>query len=491
MKEKRLIRINKKNNEINSKRISIKRDMQKSISKDIFTSNKAITDTAKIAQVMKPISESFLMESARIAQIVNPISESFMRATRVSQIMKPISESFIMAAGVSQFMNTSESFIKAARVSQMMRPIPQFIFNSTSFLNDSINIANINTSKISEVIKPLSSIANFSSELCKVVNKMNKTNIESINAVANAFKLSQLSFETSKIADSVIRLNIDTARISKAVSNPLYDLSSQLSEAVKSVSFINSKLIDHSLVSNLSIMSRVFSNVSSVSINSMLSRLNMQLTYDFSLSNNLTLDKFDIVKLFSDSQDLPKEDILFNADGTVAINGNTYSIKDLRELIKSIIDECRDKSKYIEDFLNNLLIYAYLELNEALKPIIYGIISSLVASIIMLQYMNIQNHEAKPAIDYKQASIEIKLNISNVDGLRQALSSYRFVGVQVLNLRFDGNSKAKIKGKLYFGDVVEVLSIDNNWAYIKIDNEEDKPIYGWIYNPYLRNFGKD
>lgn len=69
------------------------------------------------------------------------------------------------------------------------------------------------------------------------------------------------------------------------------------------------------------------------------------------------------------------------------------------------------------------------------------------------------------------------------------LREYRFVSTEVLHVRSDESTKAKIIADIGFGQVVRVLKKGRSWSFVECaDRDAEQPVQGWVFSRYLRKF---
>lgn len=71
---------------------------------------------------------------------------------------------------------------------------------------------------------------------------------------------------------------------------------------------------------------------------------------------------------------------------------------------------------------------------------------------------------------------------------RSTLKSFKFVKVDVLNVREGKSVRSRIVDRLRFGQTVEVLRGTKDWIYVKYYNCDDETLEGWVYKKYTERF---
>jgi len=91
--------------------------------------------------------------------------------------------------------------------------------------------------------------------------------------------------------------------------------------------------------------------------------------------------------------------------------------------------------------------------------------------------------------DKRTATKIIQRTIIKTEIPRNFLAEYRFITADVLIVRLEGKRKSKIVGKLYFGQVVQLIRKNKNWSLVEWkDEDNDVFIRGWVFTRYLKKF---
>lgn len=72
------------------------------------------------------------------------------------------------------------------------------------------------------------------------------------------------------------------------------------------------------------------------------------------------------------------------------------------------------------------------------------------------------------------------------------LESFEIVSAEELNVREEPSSKARLIGKLYKFECVEVIEKVKYWTKVRYTNKEKKvSIEGWVYTRYIKVFDEN
>ena len=73
--------------------------------------------------------------------------------------------------------------------------------------------------------------------------------------------------------------------------------------------------------------------------------------------------------------------------------------------------------------------------------------------------------------------------------IKLTIRQYRFVSVNVLNVRMKPSQQSQLIGKLYLGDIVTIVRKKKNWTLVEfIDVENEISITGWVFTRYIKKF---
>lgn len=160
-----------------------------------------------------------------------------------------------------------------------------------------------------------------------------------------------------------------------------------------------------------------------------------------------------------------------NSNGTIEFENENIEIKE--ETINEAFKTLKNIEKNTSDIKNNIIIK---------KPIIIIIIVFIINGIAsgFLNKCGETIFELVP----KAYNNYIRENVDN--NKESFIKNFRIVNAGVLNVREEPSSEAKLIGKLYLNQCVNVLEKVNYWTRIKYTNKEKNiEIVGWVYSRYL------
>ena len=95
----------------------------------------------------------------------------------------------------------------------------------------------------------------------------------------------------------------------------------------------------------------------------------------------------------------------------------------------------------------------------------------------------------KPIADAEQVEKRIA-ELAPIEIHKSELANYRFVSVvNYLHVREEGQIEADIVAFVFHGDIVRLIKIDGDWAYVEFRNQfSDEIECGWVAKAFLREF---
>src|SRR5699024_12840107 len=82
---------------------------------------------------------------------------------------------------------------------------------------------------------------------------------------------------------------------------------------------------------------------------------------------------------------------------------------------------------------------------------------------------------------------EIKQKVQNTFDIALIEHSYKIVSPETLSVRITNKKNTKKVGKLYFGQLVQVVERKRNWTKIRFESYDGNKIEGWVYSRYLES----
>ena len=191
---------------------------------------------------------------------------------------------------------------------------------------------------------------------------------------------------------------------------------------------------------------------------------------------------------------LPKFDFVVTAENTFVYEDKLYDLDDIQGIIEETITKYKKASLDEETFLNgiNRLI---TEIQKIKEPFIQRIIISILCPIIVwiiISFFNPLIDEIRDHLfikDKRSAVKTVQQTIAKTEIPKNLLFDYRFVSADVLNVRSENNRKSMIVGKLYFGQIVNMIQKKKDWTLVEWqDNDGEVTIRGWVFTRYLKKF---
>ena len=202
------------------------------------------------------------------------------------------------------------------------------------------------------------------------------------------------------------------------------------------------------------------------------------------LVNGLTDERWELVLDGTDG-------IEVHADGQVTIDSILVTQEKVQEIAQQVISNCNEIrtlqfEQYIDSLINEIRSLKDPILQRLLAWLIYPLIVGLVLSVVN-PVADYYIKETLNSGEKRQVVKDVSKAITNTVGNKAYLSSFRVVTATSLNVRKLGSTKSDVVGKLYLGDVVEVIEKGRNWSLISWqDTESDVVVRGWVFSRYLK-----
>ncbi|HLR79165.1 MAG TPA: SH3 domain-containing protein [Bacillota bacterium] len=182
-----------------------------------------------------------------------------------------------------------------------------------------------------------------------------------------------------------------------------------------------------------------------------------------------------------EEQDL---EVQSEAEGDIkAIITEVLSKNDLTNPNKSLdekVEVLRDEMKAIKE--------SQSPRNTIMLPIIANIIFTLFITLISPilepikeEYSTFVHEKGREVIK------EIKQKVQNTFDIALIEHSYKIVSTETLSVRITNKKNTKKVGKLYFGQLVQVVERKRNWTKIRFESYDGNKIEGWVYSRYLES----
>ncbi|OAA84684.1 SH3 domain-containing protein [Clostridium ljungdahlii] len=392
--------------------------------------------------------------------------------------------------GESMQMNNTLNNIASATstVMQMSDAVKKAMELNTSVVNRALNnIAGL--SDYAGMSNALSNIGGISSPLGQMGNVMRKAMELSISpAVSMSFNMGGLAPTLGQISDSMRKsMELNTSiDINNALKN-IAGLSGAVGVGMDSALGISSTLRQMSEAMrksmNFSISSVGVSNVfnNTKGLGDMLAKISIP---SKELRKGLMSIDFDSIKI--------------NNDGTVNYLDEAIDIGQTSNEIDEIASEdipLYDKfEKFKKKHFVVYLIFCLMFNFFIIQPLYsYGsdIVKEKAKSISLkftdsssLKNINVNKKEIKVEVTKE---LEKKLNDKSIK--KAILNDYRFVSVNVINVRRNNTEKSPVIYQLHIGQVVNVINKNKNWTLIEYTNDENTiNIKGWVNTRYISRF---
>ena len=184
-------------------------------------------------------------------------------------------------------------------------------------------------------------------------------------------------------------------------------------------------------------------------------------------------------------------EIEVDADGQVVVDSTLVTQEKVQELAQQVIRNSIEAGahqfeEYIDTLINEIRSLKDPVLQRILAWLIYPLIVGLVLSVVS----PIADYYVKEKItggERRQVVKDVSRAITGAINDRVYLNSFRVVTATSLNVRKLGANHSDVVGKLYLGDVVEVIEKDRKWSLIIWqDSENDASVRGWVFSRYLK-----
>ncbi|WP_178090919.1 SH3 domain-containing protein [Plesiomonas shigelloides] len=180
-----------------------------------------------------------------------------------------------------------------------------------------------------------------------------------------------------------------------------------------------------------------------------------------------------------------------HADGQVTIDSVLVSQENIQEIAQQVISNSIEIralqfEQYVDSLINEIRSLKDPTRQRLLAWLIYPLIVGLVLSVVN----PVADYYIKESLNSDEKRLVVKdvsKAITNTIGNKEYLSSFRIVTTTSLNVRKLGSTKSDVVGKLYLGDVVEVIEKGRNWSFVSWqDTESDVLVRGWVFSRYLK-----
>ena len=184
------------------------------------------------------------------------------------------------------------------------------------------------------------------------------------------------------------------------------------------------------------------------------------------------------------------DNITINPDGTISLANEVATLDEINKTVSDILTESAEKPTF-QLFLEELANKAK-SLKKPIKAIILHILLpyliSIFSTITSPYYSNFLSHTA--SINRQEVVRKVKKQIS-ITYRYAEIKRFRFVKVNILNVRRKPTIKSEKIDELYLGQVVRIIQKKRNWSLVEYsDTTTDEVCSGWVFTRYLERFRK-
>ena len=202
------------------------------------------------------------------------------------------------------------------------------------------------------------------------------------------------------------------------------------------------------------------------------------------LINGITDDRWELVLEGA-------SEIEVHADGQVSIDSTLVTQEQVQEIAQQVISNSIEiRNHQFEHYIDSLID----EIRSLKDPVLQRLLAWLIYPLIVGLVLSVVN----PVTDYhiketlnggekRQVVKDVSQAITNTISNKAYFSSFRVVTATSLNVRKLGSNKSEVVGKLYLGDVVEIIEKGRKWSFISWqDSESNALVRGWVFSRYLK-----
>ena len=175
-----------------------------------------------------------------------------------------------------------------------------------------------------------------------------------------------------------------------------------------------------------------------------------------------------------------------NSDGSIA--GSDTVLFDPVE-IESILQNAVNKSGIVSDWLplEQRIAAFFSEISDKHPVIRFLVISILLPMFLSLNVGLIRDrYLSKPTKEIETIVTKaVRSELRQAGIANEGLKEYRMVSVEALNVRTSDTIKSPLRGRVYFGQAVNVIQKKRNWTLIECEYEDGSAIRGWVFTRYI------
>lgn len=183
-----------------------------------------------------------------------------------------------------------------------------------------------------------------------------------------------------------------------------------------------------------------------------------------------------------------EEAVSIDDSGTITIGNETVSREEIEGTFNDIFKVAEKLPSPSE-----VVASIWAKIKNLPKPFIFFLLSLVIQFVV-----NVCSNLATPHIEEVLSKIADKprreqIKLIKSESAKQfdisVLREFRFVSTEVLHVRSEESTKAKILADIRFGQVVRVIKKGRSWSYIECaEQDAEIPVRGWVFSRYLRRF---
>jgi hypothetical protein len=217
--------------------------------------------------------------------------------------------------------------------------------------------------------------------------------------------------------------------------------------------------------------------------------------FKYASNNLINYKNINIGEIFNDNNFQMHKDINYQiGTETISIYNSNYKIQDIRNIIIEVLDTTGLSilPNSFNIFTKEIFHRISLIKESSLRSFILGFFSSLLASIIIIIYSPQRSESADRIFrSHRNEMIKVIEKSPNInEGINKIVfKGYRFVISKQLDVKQRPAQKSQLIGRLYFGQVVKILTKRRNWTLVEYrDDENNIIINGWVFTRYIKSF---
>ena len=177
-------------------------------------------------------------------------------------------------------------------------------------------------------------------------------------------------------------------------------------------------------------------------------------------------------------------------------NPELFSLQELsEEIVSEIVNQpCENIDQFIKNVNDIARSQKDPDKQNKIYTFFYNLLLHFLIAIIVQPFASTIDFNIKKALSkYGKKEICRTINetvMASVDS-RDILNQLRYVKINKghLNVRLSPKMTGKVIGKLYLGNLVEIINKRNKWRKIRwVDASGEASIEGWVFSKHLEKF---